>query len=171
MRLPLLLAVALLAAPASAAAAPPPNDHYLASTTVTAHAFRDGTDTTEATTQADTFNPSRDGLPTSGGGEPEPTSCGTGTYGRTAWWDFEPPSDGRLEIRADGRRVVVVLNGKQVVDADLDHFLKDPAVAKEHPGLKRASGRIGLQSHSERVEFRNVRIKTKGTDGKGQKGT
>ena len=64
-----------------------------------------------------------------------------------------------LEVRADGRRVAVRLNGKALVDADLDRCLKDPAVAKEHPGLARATGRIGLQSHSERVEFRDVRIK------------
>jgi Domain of Unknown Function (DUF1080) len=64
-----------------------------------------------------------------------------------------------MEIRADGRQVVVVLNGKKIVDADLDHYLKDPAVAKDHPGLARKTGRIGLQSHSERVEFRNLRLK------------
>ena len=64
-----------------------------------------------------------------------------------------------LEIRALGRQVVVVHNGKKIVDADLDACLKDEAVAKEHPGLKRTTGRIGLQSHSERVEFRNVRVK------------
>jgi hypothetical protein len=64
-----------------------------------------------------------------------------------------------LEIRADGRQIVVVLNGKKIVDADLDRCLKDPAVAREHPGLTRTTGRIGLQSHSERVEFRALRIK------------
>lgn len=64
-----------------------------------------------------------------------------------------------LEIRAVGRRVAVVLNGRKVVDADLDKPLKDPAVAKEHPGLTRKTGRIGLQSHTDRVEFRNLRIK------------
>jgi hypothetical protein len=64
-----------------------------------------------------------------------------------------------LEIRAAGRDVVVVLNGKKIVDADLDRPLRDPAVAKEHPGLARTTGRIGLQSHSERVEFRNIRVK------------
>jgi hypothetical protein len=64
-----------------------------------------------------------------------------------------------LEIRAEGRRVVVVLNGATVVDADLDRCLLDPAVAREHPGLKRTTGRIGLQSHTDRVEFRNLRIK------------
>jgi hypothetical protein len=64
-----------------------------------------------------------------------------------------------LEIRADGRRVVVLTNGTKVVDADLDRCLQDEAVAKEHPGLARTTGRIGLQSHSERVEFRNISIK------------
>jgi Domain of Unknown Function (DUF1080) len=64
-----------------------------------------------------------------------------------------------MEIRADGRRVVVTLNGKKIVDADLDRYLKDEAIAKEHPGLSRKTGRIGLQSHSERVEFRNLRLK------------
>jgi len=64
-----------------------------------------------------------------------------------------------MEIRADGRWVTVVLNGKKIVDANLDKPLKDAAIAKEHPGLARKSGRIGLQSHSERVEFRNLRLK------------
>jgi hypothetical protein len=64
-----------------------------------------------------------------------------------------------LEIRAEGRRVVVVLNGIKIVDADLDHYLRDPAIAREHTGLKRPGGRIGLQSHTDRVEFRNLRIK------------
>jgi hypothetical protein len=63
-----------------------------------------------------------------------------------------------LTIRAEGRQVVVVLNGKKIVDADLDRCQRDPAVAKEHPGLGRTYGRIGLQSHTDRVEFRNLRI-------------
>jgi hypothetical protein len=64
-----------------------------------------------------------------------------------------------MEIRAEGRRVVVVLNGVKIVDADLDRLRQDEAVAREHPGLARTSGRIGLQSHSERVEFRRLRVK------------
>src|SRR5262245_373056 len=64
-----------------------------------------------------------------------------------------------MTIRAQGRQVVVLLNGITSVDADLDRCLKDPAVAKEHPGLKRSTGRIGLQSHTDRVEFRNIRVK------------
>ncbi len=63
-----------------------------------------------------------------------------------------------LEIRAQGRQLVVVLNGKEIVDADLERCRKDLAVAQEHTGLARTTGRIGLQSHSERVEFRNLRV-------------
>jgi hypothetical protein len=64
-----------------------------------------------------------------------------------------------MEIQADGRRLVVMLNGKKVQNADLEFLRKDPAVAREHTGLARTTGKIGLQSHSERVEFRNLRIK------------
>jgi hypothetical protein len=64
-----------------------------------------------------------------------------------------------LHVAAKGPRVRVVLNGHKVVDADLERCREDPAVAKEHPGLARTAGRIGLQSHTDRVEFRNVRVK------------
>jgi hypothetical protein len=64
-----------------------------------------------------------------------------------------------MTIRAEGRNVVVILNGKKIVDANLDHHLKDPAVAREHPGLTRTTGLIGLQSHTDRVEFRELWIK------------
>jgi hypothetical protein len=64
-----------------------------------------------------------------------------------------------MEIRAEKRHVTVVLNDKTVVDADLDECLKDEKIEKEHPGLKRTEGKIGLQSHTERVEFRNLRVK------------
>jgi len=114
MRLPLLLAAVALALPASAAAAPPPNDNYLASTTTISRAdgtmareYSDNVDTSEATTQPDLFNPDRDGLPF-GGGDPEPTSCGGPSYGKTVWWDFKPPTAGGAQIRANGGFDVVV---------------------------------------------------------------
>jgi hypothetical protein len=100
-------AVALLV-PASALAAPPPNDNYLASVTINTPAgslppeFADNVDTTEATTQPDTFNPNRDGLPF-GGGKPEPTSCPGGpSFGKTVWYDFLPPVPGGVQINAAG---------------------------------------------------------------------
>lgn len=108
MRLTLLITAAVLALPATAAAAPPPNDNYLASTTIAAEEYTDTVDTTEATTQPDLFNPNRDGLPF-GGGDPEPTSCGGASpFGKTAWWDFKAPSDGGVELKANGGFDVVV---------------------------------------------------------------
>lgn len=64
-----------------------------------------------------------------------------------------------LHIRAKGRDIIVVLNGKKILDTDMGRWLQDPAIAKEHTGLQRTTGRIGLQSHTDRVEYRNIRIK------------
>lgn len=61
-----------------------------------------------------------------------------------------------IEIRAQGPHVVVTLNGAVVVDDRLDSH---PELEAEHAGLKRKEGRIGLQSHNGRVEFRSIRIK------------
>jgi hypothetical protein len=108
MRLALVITAAVLALPATAAAAPPPNDNYLASTTISGQEYADMVDTTEATTQPDLFNPNRDGLPF-GGGDAEPTSCGGASpFGKTGWWDFKAPSDGGVEIKANGGFDVVV---------------------------------------------------------------
>lgn len=70
----------------------------------------------------------------------------------------KPPGEwNRMTIRAEGTRIKVTLNGETIVDGDL----KDHADAEaEHPGIKRPRGYIGLQSHSEPVEFRNVTIQT-----------
>jgi hypothetical protein len=61
-----------------------------------------------------------------------------------------------MEIRAEGPRIVITLNGAAVVDDRLDAH---PELEREHPGLKRSRGQIGLQSHNGRVEFRAIRIK------------
>lgn len=62
------------------------------------------------------------------------------------------------EITADGKHIVVKLNGKTITDADLS-TVTDPAVLKKHPGVLRTSGRIGFLGHGALVEFRNLRIK------------
>lgn len=64
-----------------------------------------------------------------------------------------------IHIRAKGKQITVVLNGKTIVDASMEKYLADPAIAKEHTGLARTAGKIGLQSHTDRVEFRNLRIR------------
>ncbi len=70
---------------------------------------------------------------------------------------LKPPGTwNRLEVHAHGPRVLVFLNDVRVVDDQVD---KHPELDKEHPGLQRKAGRIGLQSHNDRVEFRSVRIK------------
>lgn len=55
-----------------------------------------------------------------------------------------------LEINAKGWHVMVTQNGAVVVDLD----------EKSHPliGLRQTSGFLGLQNHSTRVEFRNLRV-------------
>jgi hypothetical protein len=62
-----------------------------------------------------------------------------------------------IDITAKGRQITIVLNGVKTVDANLDDYKE--AAAKEHPGLNRVKGHLGLQSHSNRVEFRNVLVK------------
>lgn len=62
------------------------------------------------------------------------------------------------EIMADGRHIKVTLNGKVIVDANLDD-VKDEAILKKHPGLARTGGRIGFLGHGSRVEFRNLKVK------------
>jgi hypothetical protein len=62
------------------------------------------------------------------------------------------------EIMADGNRIRVTLNGVIILDADLG-IVREDAVLKKHPGLKRKSGHIGFLGHGSLVEFRNIRIK------------
>lgn len=61
-----------------------------------------------------------------------------------------------MEIEANGPRVIIRLNGAVIVDDRIDAH---PDLEAEHTGLKRKTGRIGLQSHNGRVEFRNVMIR------------
>ncbi len=59
-------------------------------------------------------------------------------------------------IVAKGRKITVELNGEKIIDANLDDY-KDRI--KEHPGLQRDKGHLGVQSHDGRVEFRNLHVK------------
>jgi hypothetical protein len=71
------------------------------------------------------------------------------------------------EIRADGRRITVTLNGTVIVDANLDD-VTDDAVLKAHRdltkpegsrGIANTKGHIGFLGHGAHVEFRNMRIR------------
>ena len=64
------------------------------------------------------------------------------------------------EIRVEGTKITVTLNGTEIVDGDisgpgdkgtLDHL--------DHPGLKNTTGHIGFIGHNSELKFRNIRIK------------
>lgn len=61
-----------------------------------------------------------------------------------------------MRIVCQGRQVRVEVNGEKVVDANLDDH---KAAAKQHPGILRTEGHIGLQDHGGKLEFRNLWIK------------
>lgn len=80
-------------------------------------------------------------------------------------YDVVPPSKeatkpvgewNQMQITAKGRQVTVVLNGTKIVDANLAEYKNR---TDKHPGLLRAKGHLGLQSHDGRVEFRNLFVK------------
>ncbi|HOZ47837.1 MAG TPA: DUF1080 domain-containing protein [Candidatus Hydrogenedentes bacterium] len=64
------------------------------------------------------------------------------------------------EVIAQGRHITVNLNGTTIVDADLEEATADgPMDHKDHPGLKRDTGRLGFCGHGSVLWFRNLRIK------------
>jgi hypothetical protein len=72
---------------------------------------------------------------------------------------LKPPGEwNEQEIRAEGRRITIRLNGVVVLDADLDQ-VREAEVLKKHPGLARKAGHIVLLGHQSHAEFRNLRIK------------
>lgn len=62
------------------------------------------------------------------------------------------------EITCRGRHIRVTLNGKVIVDTNLNSVTDREALLK-HPGLLRSKGHIGFLGHNDYVEFRNLRIK------------
>lgn len=77
-----------------------------------------------------------------------PAKNGTAKIGE--WNDYE--------ITAKGRKIKVVLNGRTIVDADLND-VHDPETIEKHPGIFRERGHVGFLGHNDYVEFRNIRIK------------
>lgn len=73
---------------------------------------------------------------------------GTGKIGE---WNTE-------EITCTGRHYKIVLNGRTIVNTDLND-VHDPEMIHTHPGFLRTSGRLGFLGHESRFEFRNIRVK------------
>ncbi len=64
------------------------------------------------------------------------------------------------EIIAQGKRIIVNLNGVMIVDADITESGTPQTLdGRDHPGLKKEKGHIGFLGHGYRVEFRSLRIK------------
>jgi hypothetical protein len=65
------------------------------------------------------------------------------------------------EVTAKGRQVTVKVNGKTIVDADIDKASTPQTMDhRDHPGLKRDKGHIGFLGHGDYLEFRHIRVKT-----------
>jgi hypothetical protein len=77
-----------------------------------------------------------------------PAKNGTAKIGE--WNDYE--------ITAKGRKIKVVLNGRTIVDTDLND-VHDPETVEKHPGIFRERGHVGFLGHNDYVEFRDIRIK------------
>ncbi len=59
----------------------------------------------------------------------------------------------KMVIKVQGQKIQVTLNGTQIIDGDLSEHMDK---VKDHPGLKRTSGLIGLQNHGSRLDYRNL---------------
>lgn len=62
----------------------------------------------------------------------------------------------RMVIRAQGPKIQVTLNGERIIDGDLSEHLDK---IKDHPGLQRLKGYIGLQNHDTPMYFRNILVR------------
>jgi beta-glucosidase len=61
-----------------------------------------------------------------------------------------------MYIRYEGVNIQVKLNGEEIVNSDISAF-KDRA--KDHPGVLRTAGFIGLQDHGSRLDYRNIKLR------------
>lgn len=74
-----------------------------------------------------------------------------------------------VEVFADGPHIRTTMNGKVIYDIQMTDFTKEK-IEKENVkdewrlplDDRPASGYFGLQDHSDKVEFRNIRVKTLG---------
>ena len=72
-----------------------------------------------------------------------------------------PPGEwNHEEIRAEGRKIRVILNGKVINEVDLDEALEGETLSgREHPGANRLSGHIGFCGHGDVVHFTDLRVR------------
>lgn len=67
-------------------------------------------------------------------------------------WNYE-------QVTVDGDKLMVELNGFEILNTNIAEVRKHPMDGKEHPGASRTEGHFGLLGHQDPVAFRNIRIK------------
>lgn len=85
-----------------------------------------------------------------------------GLYAPMGEWSRPPGEWNTLRVLARGKRVEHWLNGRKVVEFDLDSpdfAARVRAAGKDEGFAQTRSGRIVLQDHASRVWFRNLRIR------------
>ncbi len=69
------------------------------------------------------------------------------------------------EVHVQGSKILIILNGTSIVDADFLEASKNGTLdKKDHPGLQRNRGHIGFLGHGDVVRFRNIVIKDLSTN-------
>jgi hypothetical protein len=68
----------------------------------------------------------------------------------------------RCEIRCQGPRVIVHLNGVEIQNANLDDYADSLGKGKTTLARRPRKGLVGLQSHGDPVDFRNIEIQELG---------
>jgi len=63
------------------------------------------------------------------------------------------------EISVDGDKLIVNVNGFEVLNTNIAEANKKPLDGQAHPGANRKSGHLGLCGHHDPVAFRNIRVK------------
>ena len=67
-------------------------------------------------------------------------------------WNYE-------EVRVQGSKIKVTLNGTVILDGDLAEASKNGTLDhREHPGLKRTTGNLAFLGHGSELKFRNIRV-------------
>lgn len=68
------------------------------------------------------------------------------------------------EVEVDGDKLIVRLNGFEILNVDLAEVRNQPRDGSPHPGAARKAGYFGFAGHNDPVSFRNIRIKRLGTE-------
>jgi len=65
------------------------------------------------------------------------------------------------EVRAEGNRIKVTLNGHVILDGDIGLYIENGRTidGKDHPGLGNRKGHIGFLGHGHVLWFRNISVK------------